>query len=86
MLRMSKAGSLKTVACSLAHYNFCLVTVQDLRWYEGGSHPEEDYTFFYGNWNAHHHLGTDFFIHKGIISAAKRVEFIGDGMLYIRVH
>jgi len=37
------------------------VTVQEVRWVEGGSQPADDYTFFYGNENADHHLGTDFF-------------------------
>jgi hypothetical protein len=38
---------------------------------------------FYGNWNANHHLGTGFFVHKGIISAIKRVKFITESMSYI---
>jgi hypothetical protein len=46
----------------------------------GGSEPADDYTFFYGNGNAEYHLGTGFFICKGIISAVKRVEFINDRM------
>jgi hypothetical protein len=29
--------------------------------------------------------GTAFFIHKGIISAVKRVEFVSDRMSYIKV-
>jgi hypothetical protein len=49
----------------------------------GGSQPAHDYTFLYGNGSANHHLGTGFFIHKGIISAVKRVEFISDRMSYI---
>jgi hypothetical protein len=49
----------------------------------GGRQPADNYTFFHGNWNANHHLGASFFIHKGIISAVKRVEFISDKMLYI---
>jgi hypothetical protein len=47
-----------------------------------GTEPAGDYTFFYGNGNADHHLGTGFFVHKRIISAVKRVEFISDRMSY----
>jgi hypothetical protein len=35
----------------------------------------EDYTFFYGEGNEDHRLGTSFFVHKRIILAVKRVEF-----------
>jgi hypothetical protein len=54
------------------------MAVQEVRWVEDGSQPV-DYTFFYGNGNANHHLGTEFFVHRGIISAIKRVEFISYG-------
>jgi hypothetical protein len=41
----------------------------------GGTEPAGDYTFLYGNWNINRQLGTEFFVHKGIISLVKRVEF-----------
>jgi hypothetical protein len=59
------------------------VAVQKVRWVEGGGQTAHNYTFLYGNGNANHHLGTCVFIHKGIISAVKRAEFISDRMLYI---
>jgi hypothetical protein len=34
-------------------------------------------------WDDDHHLGTGFLVHKGIISAGKRVEFVSDRMSYI---
>jgi len=40
-------------------YNFDL-RVQEIRWDKGGSELADDYTLFYGNLNANHHLGTGF--------------------------
>jgi hypothetical protein len=38
---------------------------------------------FYGKGNESNELGTDLFVHKRIISAVKRVEFVSDRMSYI---
>jgi hypothetical protein len=59
------------------------VGVKEVRWDKGGTEPAGDYTFFYGNGNGDHLLGTAFFVHKMNISAIKRVEFVGDRLSYI---
>jgi exonuclease III len=78
-----RISSLKTVARELGKYKLDLVRVQEVRWEKGGTEQVEDYTFFYGQGNGDHQLGTGFFVHKRIISAVRRVEFISDRMLYI---
>jgi hypothetical protein len=59
------------------------VAVQGVRLDEGVSQPADNFTVFCGNENIDRHLGTGFFLHKGIRSAVKRLEFISDRMSYI---
>jgi hypothetical protein len=58
------------------------VGVQEVRWDGGGTEPAGKCTFFYGKGNENHELGTGFFVHKRIISAIKRAEFVTDRMSY----
>jgi hypothetical protein len=49
----------------------------------GGTERAEDCTFFCEEGNGDHQLGTEFFVHKRIVSTVRRVEFISDRMSYI---
>jgi uncharacterized protein involved in tellurium resistance len=77
-----RVGSLIKVAREIAKNKLDLVRVE-VRWDRGGSEPAGEYTFFYRNGNENHDLGTGLFVHKGIISAVKRVGFVNDRTSYI---
>jgi hypothetical protein len=59
-------------------YRLDIVGVQDVKWDKSGNEQADDYTFLYGNGNEKHLLRTGVVIHKGIISAFRRVEFVSD--------
>jgi hypothetical protein len=61
---LCRSGSFKTVSGELAKYKLNLVGVQEVRWDKDGTEPAGDYTSFYGNGNADHHLGTGLFVHQ----------------------
>jgi hypothetical protein len=79
-----RAGSPRTVAEEISKYKLLvdLMGVQEVRWDRGATKPAGKDTFFYGERNGNHELGTGFFVHK-LISAIKRVEFVSDRMSYI---
>jgi hypothetical protein len=80
---LCRAGWLMTVAKELSNYKLELRGVQEVRWDRDVTEPASIYTFFYGEGNENHKLGTGFFVHKRIISAVKRVECVNDRMSYI---
>jgi hypothetical protein len=75
-------ASLKKVTSEVANCNLHLVAVKRVRWGDAHSQPADDYTFFCANRDDNNHLGTGFFVHKGIISAVQRVELISDRLSY----
>jgi hypothetical protein len=58
-----------------------LVEVQEFRRNRGGTKPEGEYTFFCGKGNENRESGTGFCVHKRIISAFQRAEFVSDRLV-----
>jgi hypothetical protein len=56
------------------------VRVQEIRWVRGGTEQAGEYTCSYGKGNENRELGTGLFVHRRIISAVKRAEFVSDRM------
>jgi hypothetical protein len=53
-------GALKTVERELGKCKLDLVAVQEVIWEKSGTEQAEDFTFFYGEGNRDHLLGTGF--------------------------
>jgi exonuclease III len=80
-----RAGSFTAAARKLARYTLDLLGVQEVRWDREGTERAEDYNFFYGKGNENNQLGTGLFVHRRIVSAVKRAEFVSDRVSYIYI-
>jgi hypothetical protein len=68
---LHRTGALKTVVRELGKYKLDLMGVQEVRWEKSGAEWAEDCTFFCGEGNGDHQLGTGFFMHKRVESAVR---------------
>jgi hypothetical protein len=75
---LNRTGVLKTLAREFGKCELYLVGEEEVRWEKGGTERAEHYTFFYGQGNGDHQLGTGFFVHKRIISTVRKGEFTSE--------
>ena len=78
-----RAGSLTVAARELARYKLYLVGVQEIRWGNGGMVRAANFNFFLWKMKQKSSIGKRIFVHHRIVSAVKRVEFVGNRMSYI---
>jgi hypothetical protein len=72
---------MKIIARELAYHKPDLMR-ELVRWDTGFTRAADYYRLFYGKGNVICHLGTDQFVHNGIMSAVKKAESVSDSMLY----
>jgi exonuclease III len=77
---LCRAGLLKAVARELGKYKLDLVGVQELRWEKGGTERAERIIHFSVEKGMKIINYGQFFVHKRIISAVRRVEFVSNRM------
>ena len=77
-----RAGSLRVAPREIARLKLDLVDVQEDRWGKRGTVRAAHFNFFYEKGNEDHKLGAGFCVHRRILSAVKREEFLSDRMSY----
>jgi hypothetical protein len=72
-----RSGSLMTIEKEISKYKLHLVGLQEVRWDRSGTKPAGKYIFSMESGKGIiNYIQVFFFVHKRIISAVKRVEFV----------